>query len=231
MHIRRVPPTLTSNSVYFRCVRLIYVDDSGNTALHLYAMVLVHDVDWSQALASWLDVRGVLRDEYAIPVRHELHAVDFLNGRGNPSVDPGWNRRKKARVEAGHRLAACIGALPVSTLVYYSDQHSKRLVYRRATEDLQAMLTRCDDHAIVVVDGDGTDAGYDLAHRGIELANRRILEDPWHQASHANQWIMIADLVAYLAFQSLNGSNSAFKSWYSSYFAHLDLNGGPVRIR
>ena len=184
--------------------------------------------DWGTVLQQWLRMRRQLRDELAIPVRDELHAVDFLAGRGNPSLDQSWNRRPNLRLAAGLTVVNALARLPVQWRVVYGLGHDRRNVYVAALRDLEADLIASGDHALVMIDGDGTDPVYLEAHRALPIDSRRVLEDPWYQPSHSNQWIMMADWVAYLAFQQVSESRPLLATWYSSFLAVRDVNGGPV---
>lgn len=82
-----------------RPTRLIYVDDSGAeaTGYATFSWIAVSLEDWRVGLAEILQWRADLASAYGIPKHYELHAVKFANGRGNPSVDASWNRRKVHR--------------------------------------------------------------------------------------------------------------------------------------
>lgn len=211
-------------------MRLVYVDDSGDERLTLYCFVEVDAAMWVQALEQWLSVRRALRDQFGVPVRRELHAVDFLSGRGNPSQDSIWNRNKGERVRAGRLLAESISELPIRWAVSYGSGNSRGSVYRLALADLNRRIERRNDHALVMIDGDGTDPAYSDSHRDLSPAIRRVIEDPWHQGSHSSQWIMIADFIAYVAFQGLVRRRPVVEDWYNTYFAAGDIHGGPIRL-
>ena len=61
----------------------------------------------------------------------------------------------------------------------------------------------------------------------------QIIEDPIFQASHVSQWVQMADLVAWSAYQSLNPNPGATfaRSWYYDYLRAKDVNGGPLAIQ
>lgn len=177
-------------------MRLLYCDDSGNPNLTLYAFVEVEAKHWSGALNSWLSARKVLRDEYSIPVRRELHAVDFLSGRGNPSTDPLWNRNRSHRLQVGEFLLQTLTMMPIEFSCFYSTGNRRASTYASALDS------------------------YD----------RHIVEDPWPQGSHASQWIMIADLVAYLSFHALTNTNQHLRSLYGKYLLPKDVYAGPHRV-
>jgi hypothetical protein len=82
------------------------------------------------------------------------------------------------------------------------------------------------------MDGNGSDRSYTNAHRELKLAERRIIEDPLFQHSHASQWMQMADLTAWTAYQNLlhhPGKQWAW-NWYDSYLAPSDTNGHPIEI-
>jgi len=229
---RCVAPTATVDVVvrpYRDAVRLVYVDDSGNQHLTLYAFLEVQPANWSPALQRWLAMRAELRERWQIPVRKELHAVDFLAGRGNPSLTASWNRRREARLEAGGTIVRTLSILPVSWRVCYVDGQDRKAAYAAGLADLERALVRADDYALIMVDGDGTDPAYVDAHRSLPLQTRRVVEDTWPQGSHTNQWIMMVDWVAHLAFQRLTRSRPATSDWYDENLASLDVHGGPQR--
>ena len=211
-------------------MRLVYADESGDDrGLTIFAFVEVLSPDWTSALHTWLQMRRLLRDQIGIPTRYELHAVHFLAGRGNPSLNPEWNRRKRKRIEVGRRITETLASMPFRLRVVYLNTNDRRRAYLAALENLEDDLRRNDDLALVMLDGDGSDPAYLEAHRSMPLDSRRVIEDPWLQGSHTNQWIMIADWVAYLAFQSLRRNNDAVCDWYLDQLAAIDVNGGPVQ--
>jgi hypothetical protein len=211
-------------------VRLVYADESGDDKdLTLYAFVEVDPAEWTSALSQWMNLRRALRDDLSIPTRYELHAVKFLAGRGNPSHDPEWNRKKGLRIEVGRRITETLAQMPIHLRVTYVSSSDRRLAYRAAIRQLESDLRRSSERAMVMVDGDGSDPTHLEVHRDMPLESRLVIEDPWHQGAHTNQWIMIADWVAYLAFQSLRRNNHLVSGWYGEILAPLDVNSGPIR--
>nr|WP_197683327.1 hypothetical protein [Jiangella alkaliphila] len=68
--------------------RLIYVDDSGHpqSGMVVYGWIECAPDRWAGVLKSWLDTRKKLWREYSIPVTQELHATEYVNGRGRIST-------------------------------------------------------------------------------------------------------------------------------------------------
>ena len=68
---------------------------------------------------------------------------------------------------------------------------------------VDARLREDGELGLLVMGGDGTDGSYYAAHRDLALETRALVEDPAFQHSHRSQWVQIADLVAYAAYQHL----------------------------
>jgi hypothetical protein len=89
------------------------------------------------------------------------------------------------------------------------------------------------EHGMILMDGDGSRAqGYYDAHRNLKLSNRSVIEDPLFVPAHRSQWVQMADLVAWSAYQSLlrhTGKQFAWE-WYDTYLGLSDVNGGPLEV-
>lgn len=68
--------------------RLIYVDDSGRpqSGLVVFGWIEFTPDRWASVLREWLTLRKSLARKYWIPVTQELHATDYINGRGRIST-------------------------------------------------------------------------------------------------------------------------------------------------
>ncbi len=105
-------------------------------------------------------------------------------------------------------------------------------VYEKLIQRLDTELGTAGQLGIVFMDGDGSDGGYFNAHRNLKLAARNTIEDPLFQAAHRSQWIQMADLVAWVAYQSiLQHPNKQFAwNWYNTHLGTCDVNGGPILL-
>jgi hypothetical protein len=86
-----------------------------------------------------------------------------------------------------------------------------------------------NEHGIAIINGDGRETGYHEPHRSRELGVRRVLEDPMFAVSYQNQFVQIAELVAYCAYQHvLSQDGKRFvRDWYSIYLPKAE---GPVDV-
>lgn len=197
-----------------RPARFIYVDDSGaeQTGFATYSWVTVAFDHWRQALGDVLSWRAPLTRTYGIPKKYELHATQFANGRGNPSLDDTWNRRKANRsavLDETFERFATWDWMTIGTIYSNSESHresfkkKRHRVYSHLIHHLDEQLRSADEWGTLVMDGDGSDTSYISAHRELPLETRSLLEDPSFQSSSRSQWVQIADLVAYAAYQDV----------------------------
>ncbi|MCC3769891.1 DUF3800 domain-containing protein [Streptomyces sp. UNOC14_S4] len=217
--------------------RVVYVDDSGN-ARDVAALGWL-DVDartWNVAMEDWKRFRVQLYEDEKtqIPVDYEFHAVNFVPGRGNPSVLESWNRQKRHRGPVALKALDVIARMPgVRTGAVYrrtKDYARDRVdLYRAWLHRLNEELVATDSHAVVIVDGDGTEHAYRRVHRELAGVARRIVEDSVFQPARENHFLQCADLVAYTAFQSvIRAPGKQFMwDWYRS---RLPLAQEPAEL-
>lgn len=233
-------------------VRLIYVDDSGapSTGYVAYSWIEVTAARWGGGLRHWLDLRKSLFADFQVPADYELHASPLIGGRGNPKKagrgttskpDPTGTLSKSDRqavmirglTAIGENTDIQIGSVYRATGATGSAYAKQRVeVYRELVTHLDGRLADGDAFGVLMMDGDGRDTSYRPAHRDLKLADRRLLEDPLFQASHSSQWVQMADIVAWTAYQSVlrhPGKEFAW-DWFNTYLRARDVNGGPLAL-
>ncbi len=222
-------------------VRLFYIDDSGaqTSQLVVYGWVELSVSDWRPALRSWLDWRKALHASTGLPASYELHATKFVNGRGRPT-GTGWDRSKANRSAVVVDALSAIAAMPgVRTGAVCRDTTGARYVdakarlYADLVTEIDARLVAADHHGFVIMDGDGTDPSYRQAHRSLRLATRNLVEDPFFQGSHLSQWVQVADLVAYAAYQCVLRApgKEVMWDWYPELLGRVCAMGGKPQAR
>lgn len=224
-------------------VRLFYVDDSGSpdNGWIVYSWIECSIADWRVGLRAWLELRRQLFADHRIPPSYELHAAHFVGGRGLPSTDAAWNGRKLNRAAVMRQALKVIGDTEVlGTGAVYRVTEARGRGYGQERGDVyETLVARLDDrcahageHGMIFMDGDGSEHRYYAAHRRLKLADRHIIEDPLFQVSHRSQWVQMADLAAWTAYQGLlRAPNRQFAwDWYGDYLLRRDVHGGPVAI-
>lgn len=224
-------------------MRLFYIDDSGapDTGFILYSWIEVAPGDWNAGLKAWLDLRKDLYRNYSIPPSIELHATALVGGRGTPSTDAAVNQSKETRRRVMQEALAVIGSTPalrVGTVYRQTEARGKAYgrerdaVYAELVDHLDTRLGQSGEYGLIFMDGDGTAPGYRVAHRGLQLSSRRIIEDPLFQGSHLSQWVQMADLVAWSTYQALlrHGGKQFAWNWYDQHLRISDINQGPLQV-
>jgi hypothetical protein len=209
--------------------KLFYIDDSGSEkhGLAVLGWIEVDIEDWALVLSEILEWREELSREHSIPKSYELHAVNFVNGRGNPSTNDAWNRKKFLRQQITDELFTRISQWSICGVGRIMTQTTaRRHAFAQVSEELYATfiqtldekLSANNEQAIIIIDGDGTNRSYARAHRKLSLETRSIIEDPLFQHSHTSLLVQIADFVAYAAFQNqIKQPNKEFSwNWYST---------------
>ncbi|MEU4738885.1 DUF3800 domain-containing protein [Actinosynnema sp. NPDC023658] len=217
-------------------VRLFYIDDSGaqSAELVVFGWVELLVTDWRPALRSWLDWRKALHATTGLPASYELHATKFANGRGRPTKTD-WDHSKAHRSAVMVEALGAIAGLPgVRTGAVFRDTKgtnyfdAKATAYADLVTTIDVRLVDTGQHGFVIMDGDGTDPSYRQAHRGLRLATRNLIEDPFFQGSHLSQWVQVADLVAYTAYQAVLRApgKELMWEWYADLLGPACANGG-----
>lgn len=224
-----------------RCgFRLHYMDDSGShtSGLVSFTWLQIDPAHWGEAEQAWLAFRQDLYHRHRIPASRRLHATDLAGGRRNPSQEVTWDAIAHGATVIGEALEVVgeMSGLAVGTVfarVGHEGFHAaKSALYQRLTVQLDADLRRRGQHGLVFMDGDGSDPIYTSAHRALP-AGRRLIEAPVFRLAEHDQWVQMADIAAWSAFQSLRRRKHHGRklwTWYRQRLGHLDLFGGPLEL-
>jgi len=223
-------------------LRLFYVDDSGAeiTGFATFSWIELRIDDWKPGLRQVLNWRKGLMSAHRIPPLYELHATKFANGRGNPSLDEEWNRKKSNRSVV---MDECVNFLAERSWVGMGTVYSKTTfrgvpfakerarVYQELVKLIDGRLLSAGEFGLLVMDGDGTDDSYISAHRSLPLQTRCLIEDPIFQNSHRSQWVQLADITAYSAYQHLLQHESKRFAWpWYPRLSVQDVLGEPQEV-
>ncbi len=212
--------------------RMYYVDDSGDSArgIAVYSWIEVEAKQAVAAMAVWLRFRSELLERYQIPQDTEIHAVKFLAGRGQPSTEEKVNRSKTLRREIFQEALKTIGDLPgVSAGAVYRVTSRRRSAFTEVMRDTFCRLVLGVDRRLylaevqgaMIIDGngDGTCRVYSRLYSSLNLSGHQLVAGPFFQPSDESDWIQIADIVAYAAFQAVvkRPGREFCWTWYEDY--------------
>lgn len=89
-------------------MHLVYIDDSKDPTKSCFSAISVPEDTWQTCLDRLVDMRKALASSDGIYVRHEIHATDWLAGRGNIA---------KSMIPKGRRVALFNYVLSVVSLL------------------------------------------------------------------------------------------------------------------
>jgi hypothetical protein len=208
---------------------MYYVDDSGDTraGIAVYSWIEVDATQAANATAVWLRFRQQLFEKHQIPADAEIHAVKFLSGRGRPSSEEKVNKSKDVRHEIFLDALKTIGDMPGINVgaVYRKSSHKPsrfaevmRDTFCKLVLGVDRRLFLADLQGVMIIDGEGdnTCRDYYRIFRSLNLSGRQLVAGPYFEPSDQSQWIQIADMVAYAAFQSVirRPSREYCWTWY-----------------
>jgi hypothetical protein len=219
--------------------RMYYIDDSRSVASGLasFTWLQMHPDVWQAARRTWMAFRQDLAARHGIAVSARLHATRLARGRVG-HLSPQGRRAQRPGLEvirqALHVIAG-IDGLAIGTVYRQAGpaRHpdAKRDLYQCLVLALDADLRRNGLHGMVFMDGNGSDPSYAKAHRALP-PDRCLIEEPVFRHANADQWVQMADLVAWTAFQNLNRSNNldGVGTWYAQILTAIDIHGGPIQL-
>lgn len=231
-----------------RLDRMIYVDDSGHpqSGLAVYGWIEFSPDRWRSVLRSWLDTRKLLWREFGIPITTELHTTNYANGRGRISkriperhIHDGHEYWKDFGREVAHQCLEtlrCTEGLTLGAVYRWGKPddlaRTKRELYADLVSRVESELAATDSLGLIFMDGDGSDSSYRTTHRGLALAERRVIEDAIHIDSSGSQLVQMADLVAWSANVAVDHhpKNEFAAQWYSDYLSERDPKRRPQEM-
>lgn len=202
---------------------LAYIDETGDELRTMHTALLIPCLNWGGCARTWLRWREQVHKRWGIPASFEFHASDLLHGNGldalppmddkcGVKVDPPVKRSSGIQREIFEKSIKTIGTLGgLRVITCYRLGTDRMASYRQLLEALVQFLEEEDRHALALVDG--TDVGHGAAHRSLGLDQRRIVEQPWMNDSHNNQFIQATDFVAYAAYQQVARQEGKRELW------------------
>lgn len=196
-------------------MHLIYIDDSRDEKLCVFAALAIPAEQWQQAFAQVRQFRRHLKQAYGIYVYKELHAWKFVSGRGQIAdrVVP-----KGLRCQIFKDALQMVTSLPGARLfnaVFPADQEMR--AFERLLNRINRAMVSWDSRAILICDT-GKETVYTRLARKMQVYNpvpsklgvwkdtgtavknipiERIIEDPFFKKSEQSYFIQLADFCAY----------------------------------
>jgi hypothetical protein len=196
---------------------LVYIDDSGDEHHRCFSALIIHESVWREVRGRIRDFRRDLKTSDAIFITKELHATDFVAGRGRISLEIVTKAR---RCEIFRETLRFIATLPKIQLINgFSTRAHEYEVFERMMNRVNRTMAEWKSHALIICD-EGKDytglvrrmsiynpiaSQYGVWPDGSKTRNiptDRLVEDPVFRNSKQSVFIQLADFAAYALFRS-----------------------------
>lgn len=235
---------------------LMYVDESGDcgigaspTRFFVLSGIVIHELRWRDYLDQLIDFRKRMKTKYALYLRDEIHAAQFINHPGELSRIPRNDRLSIIRLFA-EELATMAD---INIINIICDKSTKSPDYDVFTACWMVLIQRlentigshnfrgpfnADERGMILPDN--TDVGkltkivrrmrrYNpIPNKGIfgqgyrNLLIKNIIEDPFFKDSRNSYFTQAADLSAYLLYQYKSPNKYMKQKAGDKYFLRLE---------
>lgn len=199
-------------------MHFIYIDDSTERPLNIFSALCVPCDKWDEVFSVLKLWRKNLRDVHGIPLNFELHATEFLSGRGSSGRLSELSRHKRAQIF--HSTVNITEWLfdqkgcSLFNVANYSDNQFE--AFERLLNRINRTMTARNSRCHLICD-QGKEAQYIKLVRKLKVHNPipsrygewadgsttrnmpldRILEDPQFKDSKSSYFIQHVDFIAY----------------------------------
>ena len=197
---------------------IFYVDDTGEGKQVGFSALGIHSDGWMKAFEKLRDYRDKLRREKSIPIESELHATQFIGGRGTAGQRV---RSKQERFEIFNDGLRCVSEMKACLISAFGKDSREDTLF----EWLSNRINRCaEEHrtqALMIIDSGKEDKYRALARRlrrynpipsrfrswddgssSKNIPNHAIIEDVIFRDSADCYFIQAVDFCAYALLRS-----------------------------
>lgn len=198
-------------------MHFVYMDDSGDESTRCFSAIIIHEHQWKEVHASIKAHRRALKATDGMLVTKELHATDFVAGRGrigNQVVS------KTRRCEIFKQTLELVARLPNASMMNaIGPRPAERLIFERLINRINKAMAEWKSNALIVHD-EGKDYTGLVRRMGVynpiqsmygawpggkptkNIPTDHILEDIIFRKSQKSDMIQMADFCAYALFRS-----------------------------
>lgn len=193
-----------------------YIDDSKDNRLACFSALLVPVDSWSECLNRLIAVRRIMKQSDGMPLRMELHATNWLGGKGR--LVRHLNRHDRVRLY--NYFLAAITMLPGVQLINAAvPQHEEERAFEWLLNRINKNMEKADSKALIISD---EGKSYDKLYRKMRRHNfipssigkwetgalsknlvlDHLVEDIVYRNSEKSLFIQAADSCAYAVLRS-----------------------------
>lgn len=198
-------------------MHFIYIDDSTERPLHVFSAMSVPCDRWNETFERLKMWRKHLHDVHSIPVNYELHAQEFLSGRGSAGKIGNLSRHKRAQIfHTAFKVSNWLNECGVTLFNVCNADDNQERAFERLLNRINRTMKARNSYAHLICD-EGKEQQYTSLVRRMRVHNpissnrgtwddgRRtkniplsnIIEDPQFKQSHKSYLIQHCDFMAY----------------------------------
>lgn len=187
-------------------MHLVYIDDSKDDASCCFSAIIIPSERWNEALEHLIAFRRKIKESHGVYTTIELHATDWLGGRGN--VAPQTVRRDERAIifrDALEHFTALPGAAIINA---HGPRREDATLFERLCNRIQRNMETKNSRALIISDeGKNYDGLVRRMRRHNPIPGRfggvlsrpanRIIEDIVYRQSDRSLFIQAADFCAF----------------------------------
>lgn len=227
-------------------MHLVYIDDSKDDVSCCFSAIIIPAARWADALDHLIAFRRRIKAEHGVYTTIELHATDWLGGRGN--VAP-LTIRRDVRATIFREALKHFVALPDCSIVNaHGRRNEDELLFERLCNRIQRNMERRDSRALLISDeGKIYDGIVRRMRRHNPIQGRfggvlqkpisRIIEDIVYRQSERSLFIQAADFCAFSLLRMESPTESIIRRGLEDAFLLLEpvlvkqaFSGDPRRL-
>lgn len=216
-------------------VYLIYIDESYDETHYAYSAIIVPVEKWNEIFQKLLVWRQGLHKTHGIDVNGELHATEFVGGRGQPIT----NRDKNYRANLFNSFLLEIENLPHIRIIngITTNKLNHPILFEYLVTRINNFLKKNNALGILICD-EGDESKLISMVRRLKKDNKiwsccsfgerrscpldRIIEDPLFKTSKSSYFIQLADTVAFSLLRNEKPIEGKTLPPVQTAFEHLD---------
>jgi len=197
-------------------LHLYYIDDSADEHLSVFSALAIPEEKWNACFHLVKQFRHELKKTDGIYVQKELHACEFVSGRGRPAGNEIITKYRRSQIFFDAlRLIASLPDVRLLNAVFPKSQ--KVRAFERLLNRINRNVESYNTRALLIID-EGAEAEYTRLCRRMHVFNpiasergvwsdtcqpiknipiERIIEDPFFKDSQKSYFIQLVDFCAY----------------------------------
>lgn len=218
-------------------MHLVYVDDSKDEKSICFSAIMIPATKWLEAFDHLVAMRRSMKATHGIYTRLELHATDWLGGRGN--VAPETVRRSERMALFNYVLDELVKLPNVDIFNAHGPRAKEETLFKYLVQRIQNTVAYRSDQALIISDeGKNYDhllrkmrrinyipsalGGWEDGATSKNMPATNVVEDIVYRDSRRSLFIQAADFCAFSLLRFESPTPKAVAMGFDQSFLRLD---------